>query len=90
MADILGFPGTDLDNVTQLPVKEVFNVDIPIDKVIEGVEAIKENLDCLILIGSAADGTFYFASSSGDNRQVLYDIESAKMILMSSSISIGE
>ena len=53
------------DNVIYL--NEATTEDIPPERVVEG--ALDANLSVAIVIGRRADGTIYFASSTGDVRE---------------------
>lgn len=66
------------------------DVDVPVDRVVEGLLAVKDKMDSLIVIGSSQDGHFYFAASDGDIRQTLYDLESAKYIAMQYGINLRD
>lgn len=84
---VIQFPGTSLVEVEP----EVSNVnDVNIDNVIDGLLAIKDKIDNLIVIGSSEDGHFYFATSSGESRQIIYDLESAKHIAMQYGINLRD
>lgn len=82
--NIIQFPGTT-------PVEiEPENEDVSIENVLLGLMHIKDKLDNLIVIGSAEDGRFYFASSTGDSRQIIYDLESAKHVAMQYGINLRD
>ena len=81
---VIQFPGTTMEEV------EPREVDVKIDNVIEGLMSIKDNIDNLIVIGSSNDGHFYFATSTGDSRQIIYDLESAKHVAMQYGVSLRD
>jgi len=56
--------------------------DYKMDEVLEGFMNIKDKFDNVVIIGSSQSGNFYFSASSGDIRQILFDIESAKQMTM--------
>ncbi len=81
MADVVslfGNPVPDAEMVNGIEVQ-----DFQKDGVIEAFVSKKDEYDDVVIIGSSRDGKFYFAASSGDVRQTLYDLESAKHMLMS-------
>lgn len=81
---VIQFPGTTMEEI------EPREVDIQIENVLEGLFNIKDKLDNLLVVGSSNDGHFYFASSSGDARQIIYDLESAKHVAMNYGINLRE
>ena len=83
---VIQFPGSTPIEI----LEEVEDVDVSIENVLKGLESIKEKIDSLIVIGSSEDGHFYFASSSGDSRQIVYDLESAKHVAMQYGINLRE
>lgn len=83
---VIQFPGTTPVEIEDTPMTE----DVAIENVIKGLEGIKDKIDNLIVIGSSDDGHFYFASSSGDSRQIVYDLESAKHVAMQYGINLRE
>lgn len=72
------------------PITEVNGVfagpEANVDNMIAALTEAKNELDHLIVIGSSGDGKFYFASSGGDTRQIVYDLETAKQITMSAAL----
>lgn len=83
---IIQFPGTaPTDNYETTETR-----DVSIDNVLLGVENIRDKIDNLIVIASSEDGHFYFASSSGDSRQIIYDLESAKHVAMQYGINLRD
>jgi hypothetical protein len=60
-----------------------FGGKVDINKVLDGAKDL--GLEELVLIGRHSDGRFYFASTSGNAAQVVFDLESAKHILITSS-----
>ena len=83
---VIQFPGSTPIEI----LEEVEDVDVSIENVLKGLESIKDKIDSLIVIGSSEDGHFYFASSSGDSRQIVYDLESAKHVAMQYGINLRE
>lgn len=53
---------------------------------IEGLVEVQDRLDHLIVIGSSAAGEFFFASSGGDTRQIIYDLDTAHAITMNAAL----
>lgn len=51
-------------------------VDIPVDKVLAG--AMNHDIEDVLVLGIAADGSFYIASSSGSCAQNLLLVETAR------------
>ena len=80
MDNIVKFPGVELTEVTSEDYDDV-GPEVNIDDVLEGAKG--NGLQDVILIGRNEEGQLYFASTHGRASQVLYDIESAKYILMS-------
>jgi hypothetical protein len=80
MADVISLFGTPTPEPEMINGIEV--VTFQKDEVIEAFLNKKDEFDDVVIIASSKDGKFYFASSSGDIRQTLYDIESAKHMLM--------
>lgn len=80
-----------VDNIVKFPgVTEVITEDfdsvgpeVNVDDVLEGAKGC--GLEDLILIGRNEEGQLYFASTHGRASQVLYDLESAKFILMNAT-----
>ena len=63
-------------------VDEVLNKEHKMQETLDGFNEVKEKFDNVIIIGSSADGRFYYSASSGDARQILFDIESAKQMTL--------
>jgi len=61
--------------------------DLPVQRILN--EALKQDLESVIVIGQK-DGEMYIASSSGDGRELLWEIESFKFNLLSGMYSIDE
>lgn len=78
MADVISIFGGAIPAQEDGLVTKDFNKD----DVLNGFLERKDDFDDVVIIGSAKDGKFYFAASSGDIRQTLYDLESAKHMLM--------
>ena len=67
-----------VDKVTILPVETT--LDVPCERLLSA--ALESTLQRVIIIGTDADGQFYFASSMADGGDVLWWIEIAKKKLM--------
>lgn len=65
-------------NVINLPV--VTRLDIPSERVL--AEAVKEDLEFVVVIGETKDGGFYFASSKASGPDILWQLEQAKLALL--------
>ena len=90
MADVISLFGDPVPEVEMINGVEIQN--FVKDDVIDAFVLKKDEYDDVLIIGSSRDGKFYFASSSGDVRQTLYDLESAKHMLMTygSQFQMGE
>lgn len=64
--------------VVVLPV--VTRLDVPAERILEG--AVAAGLEKAVVIGWAAGGEFYFASSLADGGEVLWLLEMAKKRLL--------
>ena len=84
MADVISLFGGNVDDINPNAVhgEGLVTKDFNKDDVINGFLERKNDFDEVVIIASAKNGHFYFAASSGDIRQTLYDIESAKHMLM--------
>jgi hypothetical protein len=69
-----------VDNVTVLPV--VTSLDVPCERLLTA--ALESTLQKVIIIGTDAEGEFYFASSTADGGDVLWWLEIAKRKLLGS------
>ena len=67
-----------VDNVTVLPV--VTSLDIPCERLLTA--ALESTLQRVVIIGTDANGEFYFASSMADGGDVLWWLEIAKRKLL--------
>ena len=85
-----------VDNVVKFPgVEEIMDEDfdsvgpeVNIDDVLEGAKG--SGLQDVILIGRNSEGQLYFASTHGSASKILYDLESAKYILMNATFMIED
>lgn len=66
------------DNVINL--HEETTLDIPPNRVLESAPG--ENLKNVLVLGFTNDDDVYFASSTGDAKEILYLLEIAKMSLL--------
>lgn len=66
-----------MDNV--IPLGCITKLDLPVDRILE---AAKERLDSVVLIGWDKDGELYFASTKADGGDVLWLLEKAKQALL--------
>lgn len=66
------------DNIIDLPV--VTTLDLDPDRVLR--QALKADLQTVIIIGRCQDGSEYFASSVADGGSVLWDLERTKLRLL--------
>ena len=62
-----------------IPLGNVTRLDLPVDKVLE---AAKESLEGVVLIGYDKDGELYFASTFADGAEVLWLMENCKKKLL--------
>lgn len=67
-----------MSNVIDLPV--ITTLDIPAERILN--KAIAADLQEVMLIGTAKDGSFYFAATFGDGGNVLWLMEKAKAELL--------
>jgi hypothetical protein len=67
-----------MGDVVVLPV--VTCLDLPPERVLQA--ALEAGLTEVIIVGYAADGSEYFASSVGDGGDVLWHLERAKLRLL--------
>ena len=65
-------------NVTVLPV--ITSLDVPCERLLTA--ALDSTLQRVIIIGTDAEGEFYFASSMADGGDVLWWLEVAKRKLL--------
>jgi len=68
-----------------LPDDEYSDARVEIDNVLEGAKGV--GLVDIILIGRRADDSFYFASTTPSGAQIIFDLESAKHIIMTSTFT---
>lgn len=68
-----------MDNVVNFP--GVTYGKIPPKTMAENLSEIAESLDTMLVCGHTKDGQFYFASSEGEAKDILWLIENAKMTL---------
>jgi len=69
---------TDDEKVVRLDC--VTRLDIPVEAILE--EAIKVDLEEVVVIGWEKDGEMYFSSSKADGGDVLWLMEKAKKMLL--------
>jgi len=85
MDNILNFPGVtipeDVDYDTVGP-------EVGVDDVLEGAKG--NGLQDVTLLGRNSEGQLYFASTNGSASKILYDLESAKYIIMNATFMITE
>jgi len=62
-----------------IPLRNITKLDIPVERVLE---AAKDQLDGVVLLGFDKSGNFYGASSYSDAGTVLYLMEACKKMLM--------
>jgi hypothetical protein len=67
-----------VDKVTVLPV--ITSLDLPCERLLNA--ALESTLQRVIIVGTDADGEFYFASSMANGRDVLWWLEVAKRKLL--------
>lgn len=80
-----------VDNIVKFPgVTEVMTEDfdsvgpeVSIDDVLEGAKG--NDLQDVTILGRNSEGQLYFASTQASASKILYDLESAKFILMSAT-----
>jgi hypothetical protein len=63
----------------------ITTLDIPPDRII--ASAANEKFERVVIIGVTEDGDEYFSSSASDGGSVLWDLERAKLKLL--TVSIG-
>lgn len=78
--NVLMFPGTET-----IEVGEAMGPRLEVAGILE--RAHEHDLQDVVVLGSTKDGSTYFASSSGDPRDILWDLEKGKYILMNSYFS---
>lgn len=62
-----------------IPLNNLTRINLPVERVLE---AAKNGMTEVVLIGYDKDGCHYFASSIADGGEVLWLIEKCKMALM--------
>ena len=67
-----------VDKVSVLPV--VTSLDVPVERILSA--ALESTLQKVIIVGTDADGSFYFASSMADGGDCLWWLEVAKKKLL--------
>lgn len=70
------------DNV--IPLGCLTKLDLPVDRVLE---AAKDKLEGVVLLGYDKDGMTYFSSTYADGGEVLWLLEQAKRALLSAGDS---
>lgn len=86
MASIIEFPNS---NTSHTLYEQTDDEPVALDKVLAGLEG--REFDDIIFIGRQSNGSFYFATTSGDLAQINWDLEKAKQILISVlSNSLGD
>lgn len=79
------------DNVLKFPGVETIDYDLlgedaPVDNVIDAAK--EQDLTDVIVLGHKSDGELYFATTSADAKEILYDLEKAKFVLMFTVLGI--
>lgn len=84
MADIVSLFGGNVEDINPNAVhgEGLRTKDFDKDDVINSFLDKKDTFDDICIVASSKAGHFYFSSNSGDIRQSLYDLESAKHMLM--------
>lgn len=62
-----------------IPLHCVTSLDLPVERVLE---AAKEQLEGVVLLGYTHDGEMYFASTYADGGEVLWLLEKCKLALL--------
>ena len=62
-----------------IPLNNVTRLDLPVDRVLE---AAKDFLDDVVILGYDKDGMEYFASNMADGGSVLWLLERLKLTLL--------
>lgn len=84
--NVVKFPGVEQIEYNEL--EEMFNQDVELKSVFDA--AIEKDFDDVIIIGTYNDkANTYFASSSPDPAKIVWDLERAKFMLMSSFIEVA-
>lgn len=86
MDNILKFPG--VEEITMDEDFDSVGPQVSIDDVLEGAKG--NGLEDIILIGRNGEGQLFFASTHGSASKILYDLESAKYILMNATFMMEE
>lgn len=75
--NVLMFPGTET-----IEVSTSMGPRLEIERIL--TSAAEHDLQDVVVVGTTRDGATYFASSSGDPRSVLWDLQKAEHVLMNS------
>ena len=67
-----------VDKVSVLPV--VTSLDVPVERILNA--ALESTLQRVVIVGTDAEGQFYFASSMADGGDCLWWLEVAKKKLL--------
>ena len=81
--NIISFPGVVIDTEEEQEEEYV----VTVDDILENAKGT--NLEDLILVGRTRDGLLYLASTSANFPDLIYDLESAKHIIMMSSTTLA-
>jgi len=73
------------DNVVMFPgvdevAEDIFGTEVNTDIVIQS--ALEHDLTNVVVAGTTSSGNIYFASSSGDPKEILWELERARTFLM--------
>lgn len=67
-----------------IPLGGVTKLDLPVDRILE---AAKDSLEGVVLMGYTKDGEHYFASTYADGGEVLWLLENLKKQLLEVKVS---
>lgn len=73
--NVVKFPG-----VEEIDYTEILGDKVQVEKLFEF--ALESGVEDVVLTGTTRDGGMYFASTSGDPKEILWELERAKTMLM--------
>ncbi len=65
----------------------ITTLDIPVPRVIKGLDEIKDEVERIIVIGYYPNGEYFFASSTGDGPLICWDLEQIRHMIAHGEVS---
>lgn len=73
--NVVKFPG-----VEEIDYSEILGAKVEVENLFNS--ALEIGLENVVITGTTKDGALYFASTSGDPKEILWELERAKNLLM--------